>query len=87
MKACMHLLSFAGTVHHVGRKMAECGPVASEIGKVVGLWVYMTQNGGLSAIFPMVTVRFCCSGIFSKEVKPIWPPCPLSRCLGCLHVL
>ncbi len=68
MKACMHLLSFSGMVHHGGLKVAECGPVASEIGEVVGLWVYMTQNGGLSAIFPMVTVSFYCSGLSSKEL-------------------
>ncbi len=55
-------------VHHKGRKVAECGPVASEIGEDVGLWVYVTQNGGFSAIFPMVTVSLCCSGITSKEV-------------------
>ena len=58
MKAFMHLLSFSGMVHHGGRKVAEGGPVASKIGGMVGLWVYMTQNGGLSSIVPMVTVSF-----------------------------
>ena len=58
MKAFMHLLSFSGMVHHGRRDVAECGPVASEIGGMVGLWVYMTHNGGLSAIFPMVTTSF-----------------------------
>ena len=54
--------------HHGGRRMAECGPVASEIGGKMGLLAYMTQNGGLYACFPMVIVSFWCSGISSKEV-------------------
>ena len=49
MKACMHRLSSSGMVHHGGRGVVECGSVASEIGGVVGLLVYMTQNDGLSA--------------------------------------
>jgi hypothetical protein len=68
VKACMHRLSSSGMAHHGGRRVAECGLVASEIGGMVGLLVYMTQNGGLSACFPMVIVSFLCSGIFSKEV-------------------
>ena len=64
----MHHLSSSGMVHHGGRRVAECGHVASEIGGVVGLLVYMTQNGGLSACSPMVIVSFWCSGISSKEV-------------------
>ena len=48
--------------------MAECGLVASEIVGVVGLLVYVTQNGSFSACFPMVIVGFWCSGISSKEV-------------------
>ena len=64
----MHRLSSSGMVHHEGHKVAECGHVASEIGGVVGFLVYMTQNGGLSACFPMVIVIFWCSGISSKEV-------------------
>ncbi len=64
----MHRLSSSGTVYHGGRRVAECGPVANEIGGVVGLLVYMTQNGGLSACFPMVIVIFWCSGISSNEV-------------------
>ncbi len=68
MKACIHRLSSYMMVHHGGRRVAECGPVASKIGGVVGLLVCMTQNGGLSACFPMVNVSFWCSGIFSKEV-------------------
>ncbi len=54
----MHLLSFSGMIHHGERKVAESGPVASEIGGVVGLWVYMTHNGCHSAIFSMVIVSF-----------------------------
>ena len=58
VEACMHRLSSSGMVHHGGRRVAECGPLASEIGGVDGLLVYMTQNGGLSACFPMVVVSF-----------------------------
>ncbi len=58
VKVCMHLLSFLGRIHHGGHKVAECVPVASEIGGMGGLWVYMTQNGGLSAIFPIWTLSF-----------------------------
>ncbi len=69
MKAFMLRLSSSGMIHHEGRRVAECGHVASEIiGGVVELLVYMTQNGGLSACFPMVIVSFWCSGISSKEV-------------------
>ena len=64
----MYRLSSSGIVHHGGRRVAEFGPVASEIGGVVGLLVYITQNGDLSACFPMVIVSLWCSGIFSKEV-------------------
>ena len=42
--------------------------MASKIGGVVELLVYMTQNGCLSAYFTMVIVSFWCSGISSKEV-------------------
>ena len=69
MKACMHRLSSSGIAHHGGRRVAEYGPVASEIGKVVGMLVYMTQNFGLSACFPMVIVSFWFSRISSKEVN------------------
>jgi len=48
--------------------VAECVPEASEIGGMVGLLVYMTQNGGLFVCFPMVIMSFWCSGISSKEV-------------------
>ncbi len=58
MKTCMRLLIFSGMFDHGGRKVAEGGPGASEIGGVVGLWVYMTQNDGISAISPMVTASF-----------------------------
>jgi hypothetical protein len=58
VKACMHRLSSSGMVHHGKRRGAECGPVASEIGGVMGLLVYITQNSDLSACFPMATVSF-----------------------------
>ena len=46
VKACMQRLSSSGIVHHGGRSVDECGPVAREIGGVVGLLMYITQNGG-----------------------------------------
>ncbi len=45
------------------RTLAECMLVASEIGGVMGLVVFMTQDGGISACFPIVTVSYWCSGI------------------------
>ncbi len=54
----MHSLYFSGMVYHGGRKVAVCRPGASETDGMVGLWVYMAQNGGLSAIFPIATMRF-----------------------------
>ena len=90
MKACMHRISSFGVVHHWGRRVAKCGPVASEIGGVVGLLVYMTQNGGLFACFPMVIVSFLCSGISSKEVTTSLVSVsvrPLPRMLVCPLIL
>ena len=52
----MHIVSFFGIVHQGGRSVAECGPVAREMGGLVGLSVYITQNSGRSACLPMVTV-------------------------------
>ncbi len=60
VKACMNHLSSSGMVHHGGHRVVECGLVASEIGGMVGLLVYITQNSGLSACFPMVIVSFSC---------------------------
>jgi len=68
VKACMRRLSSSGMVHNGGCSVAECGPVASEMGGVVGLLVYITKHGGPSASFPIVTASFSCSGISSKEV-------------------
>ncbi len=67
MKACMICLSSSGMVHHGGLIVTESGPVASKIGGAMGLLVYMTRHGCLFACFPMVTVIFCCSGIFSVD--------------------
>ena len=39
----MQRLSVSGIVHHEGRSVAECRPVESGIGGVMGLSVYMTQ--------------------------------------------
>jgi len=65
----MQRLFSSGMVHHGGYRVAECAHVASEIGRVMGLLVYMTKKGGLSACFLEVVVSLWCSGIFSKEVK------------------
>jgi hypothetical protein len=46
VKTCMHILSFSGIVDQGGLSVAECGPVAREIGGVGGLSVYITQNSG-----------------------------------------
>ena len=54
----MHSLSFSGIVHHGDRSVAECGPVAREMGGVGVLSVYITQNSDRSAHSPMVTVTF-----------------------------
>ncbi len=67
-KACMQHIYSSEMVHHGGCRVASCGPVASEIGGVMGLLVYTTQHGGLSACFPMVIVSLWCSGISSKDV-------------------
>ena len=64
----MHSLSFSGIVHHGGRSVAECGPVARGMEGVGGLLVYITQNSGRSACLPMVTVSFWCSGMSSNDV-------------------
>jgi hypothetical protein len=38
----MQSLQFSGIVHHGGRSVAECGPVAREMEGVGGLSVYIT---------------------------------------------
>jgi hypothetical protein len=63
----MQRLSSLGMVHHGGRSVAKCGPVASEIGKVIGLLAYITQNSGLSACFATATVHLWCLRISSRE--------------------
>ena len=87
----MHSLSIFGIVHHGGRSVTECGPVAMEMGDVGGLLVYITQNSGRSANWPMVTVSFLCSGMSSDDVTtrlaaafarslPFIYVCPLILC-------
>jgi len=91
VKPCMQCLSSSGIVHHGGRSVAECGSMASETRDMVGLLVYITQNGDLSASFSIVAVSFLCSGISSKEVTirlailsarslPLMFVCPLILC-------
>ena len=90
-KACVHSLSFSGIVHQIGRSVAECGPVAREMGGVGGLSVYIHQYSGRSARLSMVTVNFGCPGISSKDVTthlaavsarslPLMFVCPLIVC-------
>ena len=70
VKACMRRLSSSEMVHHGERRVAKCGPVASEIGGVMELLVYMTQSGGLSACFPMGIVSFF-RGYPRRRIQPI----------------
>ena len=63
MKACMHSLSSSGMVHQGWRSVAESGPVASCMGGMSGVFVYMTQYGGRSACRPIVTVSFWLAGM------------------------
>ena len=57
VKNCMHSLSFSGIVHQGGRSIAECGPVAREMGGVGGLSVHITQIPVVRRL-PIVTVTF-----------------------------
>jgi len=68
VKSCMHSLSFSGIVHQGGRSVAECWPVAREMGAVGDLSVYITQKSGRSACLPMVTVTFWSSRTSSNDV-------------------
>ena len=87
----MHSLSISGIVYHDGRSVAECGPVAREMGNVGGLLVYITHNFGCSACLPMVIVSFWCFGMSSNEITtrlaaasarslPFISVCPLILC-------
>ena len=87
----MHSMSLSGIVHQGGRSVAECGPMAKEIGGVGGLSMYITQNSGRSAYLPIVTVTFGCSGMSSNDVTtrlaaayarslPLMLVCPLILC-------
>ncbi len=70
VKACMLCLSFSGMVPHGGRNVAENRPpVASLIGWVEKLLVYMAQNGSLSACFSMVAVSFDVWDIVERDDK------------------
>ncbi len=84
-------MSSAGIVHQGGYSVAECGPVAREMGGVSGLSVYITQNSGRSACLPMVTMTFWCPGMSSNDVTtrfalvsarllPLMLVCPLIFC-------
>ena len=78
-------------VNHGERSGVECGPVAKENGEVVGLLVYITQNGSLSSCCPIAIANLLWLGIFSKEVTtslaaflsqsfPLIFGCPLILC-------
>ncbi len=58
VNACMQCLSVLGIFHHGWRSVSERDPVESGIGEVMGLLVYMTLKGGLSACLPIVNVIF-----------------------------
>ncbi len=47
---CTHFLSFSGMIHHGGRKVVACWPVASEISGMMGLRAYVSQNGGFQLV-------------------------------------
>ena len=60
--------SASGMVHHDGRRVHFLGPAASAGVGVVGLAVYMTQNGGRGVVAPISTRRVCFGGSLSKSV-------------------
>ena len=66
VKACMHCLFASGIIHQGRRNVAECGPLESGFGGVMGLLVYVTQYVGLSACLAMLTVSIWCSDISTK---------------------
>ncbi len=55
VKACIWRWSASEIVHHGGRSVACLGHVARDRAGVVGLAVYMTQNGRRGAIASMST--------------------------------
>ena len=71
MKACMHSLSSSGIVHQDWHCVTESGPVASRMGGVGGVLVYIIQSGGRSACRPMVTVSFWFSGMPSQSATTL----------------
>ncbi len=56
VKACIWRWFASGIVHHGGRSVVCLGLVDRAGVGVLGLAVYMTQNGGRGAIAPMSTV-------------------------------
>ncbi len=71
MKACMHSLSSSGMVHQGWRSVAESGHVANRMGGVDGVLVYITQYGGRSACWPIVTASFWFSGMPSQSATTL----------------
>jgi hypothetical protein len=57
VNACIWRRSASGIVHHGGRSIASLGTVARVGGGVVGLAVYMTQNGGRGVMYLISTRR------------------------------
>jgi hypothetical protein len=68
VNACIWRRPASGIVHHGERRVACLGPVARIGGGVVGLAVYMTQNGGRGAMDPISTRRVCSLGKVSYSV-------------------
>ncbi len=56
VNACIWRRSASGIVHQGGRRVACLEPVASVGDGLVGLAVYMTQNGSRGAIAPVSTL-------------------------------
>ena len=69
VNACICMRSASGTVHHGGRRVEFLGLVASAGVGVVGLAVYMIQNGGRGVVAPISTRRVCSGGSLSKSVN------------------
>ncbi len=68
VNACIWRRSASGIVRQGGRRVACLGPVARVGGGVVGLAVYITQNGGRGAMDPTSTRKVDSSGRVPKFV-------------------
>jgi hypothetical protein len=87
----MRSFSFSMIIYQGRRRVAECGPFASEMGGAGGVSVYITKNCGRSFCLPTATVSFRCPGMSSNYVTtrlvapsarsfPLMFVCPLILC-------